>query len=59
MFLPESLSKEVRYLVYGLIVFHMLMLLMYFWALRKSWNVSPEAQVKEQIKKAVEQKKIN
>jgi uncharacterized membrane protein YqjE len=56
--LPESLSKEIRYLVYGLIVFHVVILLLYIWALRKSWNTSPDAQIQAELNKPGS-KKIN
>jgi hypothetical protein len=49
--LPDTLSKEVRYLIYGLILFHVIIVVLYIWALAKSWNTSPSAQIQEEIKK--------
>lgn len=57
--LPESLSKELRYFVYGLILFHILAVLLYIWALNKSWNTSPSSQIQSELSKSGPSKKTN
>ena len=57
--LPDSLSKEIKYLVYFLIAFHIIIVVLYIWALKKSWNTSASAQLQNELKREVAFKKTN
>lgn len=55
--LPDSLSPEVRYLVYGLLLVHLLIFVSYLFMLRKSWQTTPQGQVQEEISKVMRKKR--
>lgn len=52
MFFLEHLNPEIRWLIQGLIVFHVLIIILYLWALWKNWNVSQKQQIEDFAKKS-------